>query len=250
MSIINTFDRLSEEIIKATDIVAPIDNFPRIAVVTFKDQIVNLARNMAGTEQLCTMNAGFDIPVYKIVYRGKELAFYQTILGGAASAGLLEEMIARGVEKFIFFGSCGTLDDQLAAGHLIVPTAAYRDEGGSYHYAPAGDYLPVNTSARLAKILAELGLPYVEGKTWTTDAFYRETRNNMAARKNEGCLTVEMECASIMAAGQFRNTEVYQYLYTEDSLDGKAWDPRTMGKVPESSYEKYFRIALEIALRL
>ena len=34
-----------------------------------------------------------------------------------------------GAEKFLFFGSAGVLDRELAAGHLIIPTAAYRDEG-------------------------------------------------------------------------------------------------------------------------
>ena len=38
-----------------------------------------------------------------------------------------------------------------------------------------------------------------------------------------------------------------QYL---DSLDGEAWDSRTMGKVPASDYETYLRVALEAASRL
>ena len=53
-----------------------------------------------------------------------------------------------------------------------------------------------------------------------------------------------------MAAGQFRNVPVYQFLYAEDSLDGGAWDARTWHGVPQSSYEKYLQIALETAVRL
>jgi hypothetical protein len=72
----------------------------------------------------------------------------------------------------------------------------------------------------------------------------------MLKRKAEGCRVVEMECASIMSAGQFRNVEVYQFLYGEDTLDGDAWDARTMGTVKTAAYEKYLGIALEIARRV
>ena len=142
------------------------------------------------------------------------------------------------------------LDSALVAGHFILPTAAYRDEGVSYHYLPVGDYVDIPTVERLGEIFDGLNLPYVKGRVWTTDAFYRETRNNMAKRKADGCVAVDMECASAMAVGQFRGAEVYQFLYAEDSLDGDAWDRRTMGAVPASSYEKYLRVALEAASRL
>lgn len=155
-----------------------------------------------------------------------------------------------GAKKVLIYGSCGVLDSELAAGHFILPTQAYRDEGVSYHYLPVGDYVDVPTARRLGEIFDELRLPCVKGRVWTTDAFYRETRNNMEKRKADGCIAVDMECASAMAVGQFRGAEVYQFLYAEDSLDGEAWDRRTMGKLPASDYEKYLRVALEAAARL
>ena len=59
-----------------------------------------------------------------------------------------------------------------------------------------------------------------------------------------------MECASVMAVGQFRQFPVYQFLYTADSLDGGAWERRTLGNTPKSDYEKHLHIALETAIRL
>jgi len=250
VSIIDTFDDTSEEIIKPCSLEGQVNDFPEVVVVTFNEKIHQLVQKMPGAIQISVIDAGYKVPIYKINYQEKELAFYQTILGGAASVGLLEEVIAKGGKKFVFFGSCGTLDKDLSAGSLIVPVAAYRDEGTSYHYAPVGDYIEVETAERLAEVLSEINMPYVKGKTWTTDAFYRETRKNMKARKEDGCITVEMECASIMAASQFRKIKLYQYLYTEDNLDSEIWDSRTMGKVPQSAIEKYLRIALEIAIRV
>lgn len=250
MSILNSFDNKSEEILKPEHVIEAAADFPEAVVVTFNQNILSIASAMSGVEKIGELNAGFPIPIYKISYHGKRIALYQTLIGGAGTAGLLEEVIAKGGKKFVFFGSCGTLDKELSAGHLIVPTAAYRDEGTSYHYAPPGDYINVTTAEKLSQILTELNLPYIQGKTWTTDAIYRETRNNMAGRKQEGCITVEMECASIMAVSQFRKKEAYQYIYTEDNLDSENWDPRTMGNVPQNDYEKYLRIALEIAVRI
>jgi uridine phosphorylase len=159
-------------------------------------------------------------------------------------------MISKGCRKFVFFGSCGVLNNGIAAKSLIVPTAAYRDEGTSYHYAAPSEYIEVNTASRLVEILTALELPHVCGKTWTTDAIYRETRLNMEKRKADGCLTVEMECASIMAVAQFRGVEVFQFLYAADSLDEVEWDARTLGSLPQSQREQYLRIALEVAVRV
>ena len=38
-------------------------------------------------------------------------------------------------DEFIACGSSGVLDDSLARGTVVVPNAAVRDEGTSYHYA-------------------------------------------------------------------------------------------------------------------
>jgi uridine phosphorylase len=93
-------------------------------------------------------------------------------------------------------------------------------------------------------------LPYVNGKTWTTDAIFRETKGNMEKRRSEGCITVEMECASIMAVAQFRNVEAYQFLYAADCLDGVEWDARTFGNLPQDDREKFLRIAVEVAVNI
>ena len=110
--------------------------------------------------------------------------------------------------------------------------------------------MEIPTNRRLGEIFAELNLPYATGKTWTTDALYRETRNNMKKRRAEGCIAVDMECASVMAVGQFRGVPVYQFIYAEDCLDGEVWDRRTLGNVPATTRERYLRIALEVASRL
>ena len=43
------------------------------------------------------------------------------------------------MEKTGAFGTCGVLDRDIEATSIIIPTAALRDEGTSYHYLPASD---------------------------------------------------------------------------------------------------------------
>ena len=250
MSLFDTFDPDSPEIIFAASHHPPLEGFPETIVITFQDETFRVLEQLCPTEVVAKHHAGRDIPIYRLNWNGRSIGICQTLLGGPGTAGLLEEALAMGAKKVLLYGSCGVLDSALVAGHFILPTAAYRDEGVSYHYLPVGDYVDIPTAERLGEIFDGLNLPYVKGRVWTTDAFYRETRNNMAKRKADGCVAVDMECASAMAVGQFRGAEVYQFLYAEDSLDGDAWDRRTMGAVPTSSYEKYLRVALEVASRL
>ena len=250
MSLFDTFDPDSPEIIFAASHHPPLEGFPETIVITFQDETFRVLEQLCPTEVVAKHHAGRDIPIYRLNWNGRSIGICQTLLGGPGTAGLLEEALAMGAKKVLLDGSCGVLDSALVAGHFILPTAAYRDEGVSYHYLPVGDYVDIPTVERLGEIFDGLNLPYVKGRVWTTDAFYRETRNNMAKRKADGCVAVDMECASAMAVGQFRGAEVYQFLYAEDSLDGDAWDRRTMGAVPASSYEKYLRVALEAASRL
>lgn len=251
MSIIHTFDPNGEEIIKAKDNVNVVENFPKTVLVVFSARFENLLLSMHDAVQIGETGAGGQtIPIYEFEHKGVKLGFLRTLVGGPVSAALLEELIAMGAEKLLYFGSCGALDREIAEGHLLVPTAAYRDEGVSYHYAEASDYLEIETAEELMHVLGELHIPYHPTKTWTTDCFYRETRKNLEQRKAEGCGVVEMECASIMSVGQFRHKKVYQFLYAADCLADADWDKRILGAMPTDLRERILAVAVETASRL
>lgn len=167
-------------------------------------------------------------PIYEIEHRGRRLAFFHPGVGAPLAAGLLEEAIAFGCRKFIVCGGCGVLDKELTVGKLILVESAVRDEGVSYHYLPPGRAVQTQHEA-LAVIRAVLeaqGVPFVSGKTWTTDAPYRETPSTIDARRAEGCPTVEMEASSLLAVAQFRKVPLGQILYAGDDLSGETWDKR------------------------
>ncbi len=252
MSLFDTFDPYSEELIKVNmqRSFNGVEDFPEIVIGAFKEETFRALAQIASAEVICSLRGGRAIPVYRVHWQGRDVGLFHSLMGGAGTVCLMESLIARGAKAFLYYGNCGVLNKEIAAGHLILPTAAYRDEDTSYHYLPVSDYVEVPTHKQLAQTMDALHLPYVSGKVWTTDAFYRETRSNMEKRKADGCIAVDMECASVMAAGQFREVPVYQFFYADDCLDGEKWDPRTLGARPFSSHEKYLRVALEIVVRL
>ncbi|NCF69406.1 MAG: purine-nucleoside phosphorylase [Chloroflexi bacterium] len=190
-------------------------------------------------------------PVYEISYRGQRLAFFHPGIGSALSAALLEEVIAFGGRHFIACGGCGVLEKDIAAGQLLVVSAAVRDEGASYHYLPPAREVTANPQVLkgLVDLLTDRGLPYLVGKTWTTAAPYRETPARIQARKDEGCLAVEMEAAGLMAVAEFRSAPFGQILYAGDDLSGPEWDNRGWQSLSEVR-EQLFWLAADAVFSL
>ena len=185
-------------------------------------------------------------PLY--VFKGTNIGVIKNYVGAPMTAGLMEDLCyAFSCRKVILFGSCGGLDKALDPGKLIVPTHAYRDEGMSYHYVPAADYIEIKNHDVVSAVMDRLNIPYVKGRSWTTDAFMRETRRNMERRKAEGCIVVEMELSACQAVADFRGHELYAFLYTGDNLDHLKWDEGILSNIDLDQRLTHFYIALEIA---
>jgi nucleoside phosphorylase len=251
MTILNAFDATSEEVIRASQVVNPIDDFPETVIATYSRVKFDYLLKHYRCNHIVTLNAACaPIPVYRIQHDGDFYAAYLSLIGGPAASGIMEEVIVLGGRRFLFFGSCGVMDNDILSGHIAVPTAAYRDEGTSYHYLAPSAYVDIPTADRLAGIMQGLDVPYHITRTWTIDAIYRETRGNMAKRKAEGCRVVDMECASTAAVAFYRGVEFYQYFYGADSLDGEEWDPRDLMEGHNNQGGTIVKLALNIAGRL
>ncbi len=249
----NTFDNQSEPIITPELIYGKRNKIADICIITFSHVVRdNILTTFECTEEAVMGSANGPTPIYSLQYKGLKVLFYMTIIGSSGAGTCIEEAhCLTGATKFIMFGSAGILDKEITAGKALVPTEAYRDEGFSYHYAPAEDYITIKNSGLVAAAFDEMGIPYVLGKTWTTDAIFRETRNNMEARKAEGCLAVEMECAGAQAVCDYRGIDYYDFLISGDLLDSPEWDRRILGGEEERTHQlKNFYIALELALIL
>ncbi|HEY9075613.1 MAG TPA: nucleoside phosphorylase [Anaerolineaceae bacterium] len=171
-------------------------------------------------------------PVYELEEDGWKCLVFHPGVGAPLSAGLLDEMIALGMRGVIACGGCGVLQKDIAAGHVVVLSAAVRDEGTSYHYLPPAREVLASeqATAALEDACQEQQIPYLKGKTWTTDGLYRETAARRALRVQEGCLVVEMEAAAFFAVAQFRGVHFGQVVYGGDLVVPEGWDLREWHK--------------------
>lgn len=78
--------------------------------------------------------------------------------------------------------------------------------------------------------------------TWTTDGFFRETKDLVKYRVDEGCAVVEMECSALAAVSQMRKAIWGEILFTADTLaDVENYDQRNWAS-------DSFTYALELAM--
>lgn len=248
------FDETRVATIEPSEAESIVPNMPKIGITCFSKKLIDHYVEIFNGEKIAELaNANGRIPVYKIHYQGHEFALFMSRVGAPACVISYEEMIAKGLDKLIMFGTCGVLDKNIEDLAIIIPTSAIRDEGTSYHYMKASDEVSVNDKYRadFIHILNHNQVTYVEGKTWTTDAAYRETRSKVQRRKQEDCICVDMECSAMSAVSKFRGKDLFQFFYAADNLDSATWDKRSLecdDRLAEK--EKIIYLALDLAMKI
>ncbi|HEL2356527.1 TPA: nucleoside phosphorylase [Streptococcus suis] len=218
-------------------------------IFSFNGEIVDRVRQLPESREggyLESINGRH--PWYILERDGLRVAVMLAVIGAPMAVGHLEELKSCGFENFIVLGSCGCWISRL----LRIRCSALRDEGTSYHYAPASEEISYDPALLLTmeKALDQAGIEHVRAKTWTTDAFYRETAAKVKRRLAAGAMVVDMEASAIMAWANFRQAKVYQFFYTADYVDHhkNEWDARREERTADSM--TFFEVAMAIARKL
>lgn len=223
---------------------------PEKCVFAFLGEHIDEYAHKAGAKKVsCFISNTKRFPIYVTTYKGEEIALCQAPVGAAAATQILDWLIGYGVRKIISAGTCGCLE-RFPEGTFLVPRKALRDEGTSYHYAPPSRWMEIEERARKAieETVSAHGMKYQEVNTWSTDGFYRETKEKVAYRKSEGCAVVEMECSALAACAAFRDATWGMILYTADSLaDVDRYDERNWGG---DTHEYALKLCLDAVIKL
>lgn len=193
---------------------------PRKAVFAFLGEYIDRYAQDSGATQVAEfLSVTKRYPVYTVAYRGEQICLCQAPVGAPAAVQLMEWLIGHGVREIISAGSCGVLTD-VPENVFLVPCRALRDEGTSYHYLAPSRFVDIDARSREAikKTMAAHGLAYREVTTWSTDGFFRETKQMVLYRRQEGCSVVEMECAALAACARMRGILWGEILFTADTL--------------------------------
>ncbi|MHA1104629.1 MAG: nucleoside phosphorylase [Promethearchaeota archaeon] len=226
---------------------------PERCIIPFYSSLLIEFEKMGHIHELMSFDSTViaGIHLYEMQYKGEHIAVMTPGFGAPFAAGNLELAIAMGCKKFIAIGSGGVLDADIARNKLIVLSSAIRDEGTSYHYIPPSREMEANPAMikQIQEYLKKSHIDHLLSKTWTTDAFFRETPNKIKARKAEGAICVEMEASALMAVAQFRKVQLGFILAAGDDVSGLTWDQRLQTK-NASFPERFFWLAADICLTL
>ncbi len=144
-------------------------------------QCFNQVRNMLG---------------YTGFYKGKRISVMGTGMGCPSIGIYSHELIHEyGVKNLIRVGSCGSIQEPVKVGDLIMAMGACTDGNYAHQYGLPGTYSATASYELLARAVKEAGdrkFPYEVGNVLSSDLFYTETPEwKQWARM--GVLSIEME---------------------------------------------------------
>jgi uridine phosphorylase len=160
----------------------------------------------------------------------------------------LEELAAFGIKKFVNLGTAGGLQQNMNVGDIVICDRAIRDEGTSHHYLPVEKYAfsSPELTENLCTAFERKGIQYRKGTSWTTDAPYRETVEDLRQYCSDGVATVEMELSALFAVGAYRGVGVSSILVISDILSEKDWNQGYHSAEKLEGLKKIFDVAVEV----
>ncbi|MDP6953165.1 MAG: nucleoside phosphorylase, partial [Alphaproteobacteria bacterium] len=151
---------------------------------------------------------------------GMSFGVVANAVGSAFAVLVAEELFACGCRLLISMTSAGQLAELRPPPYFILVNKALRDEGTSYHYAPAAEFSHADESliAALDGAFGRLRVPVERGPTWTTDAPFRETAAAIEAMRAKGLLAVEMEAAALYTFATARARPVLCFAHVTNQM--------------------------------
>jgi uridine phosphorylase len=197
---------------------------PRVVLAFTRPDYHNLCRLSRSTGPPRYL---WDCGVHEGSWEGLGVTVAGPVLGAPYAVMVLERLIALGAKVVLALGWCGSLQNHIKVGSLVVPSAAVSGDGTSRHYLPGRT--PPTPHPDLIRLLQaqlqETEIPRYFGPVWTTDAFYRETPEQVRHYQAQGVLGVELELAALFAVGQYRQVAVAGLLVVSDELADLTWRP-------------------------
>ena len=196
-----------------------------VAVLVSNPNDLDRLRGLMGSNQTQERHL-FMSRVYIGNPGANQFAIAGPLMGAPYAAMLLENLIAWGARLFIFFGWCGAISPEVKVGDIIVPTSAIIDEGTSKHYITDRDFIVKPSTAVFKKIKTSFDknrIHFHQGRVWTTDAIYRETREKVEYFQKKSALAVEMEASALFTVAKYRNVEAGGILVVSDELSAFEW---------------------------
>jgi uridine phosphorylase len=135
-----------------------------------------------------------------------------------------EILCAAGAESLIRLGSCGSLQDHIKIGDLVIVTGAIRGEGTTSYYVPKNFSTVADPDiVRALRQAAEsFQVRYHLGRIFTTDALFQETPELIQDLNEQNVSSIDMVTSTFLTIAQLRQKKAGAILAVSDEcLYGK-----------------------------
>lgn len=134
-------------------------------------------------------------------YHDRQIGIVPCAVGAPYAVLVAEQLAESGCELLISVTSAGAVMPRGTPPYFLLIEQAWRDDGTSGHYLPPAEWARLNPglSAALRGAFDDLDEPVHRGRSWTTDAPFRETAAALASAQAAGVHAVEMEAAALYA---------------------------------------------------
>lgn len=171
------------------------------------------------------------------------------LLGAPQAVMVLEKAVALGVRDVIAIGWCGSLQENVQIGDVVIPSGFFSEEGTSSHYPIVGrksGEVVDGTGLNLLKSLEEASVPLHRGIVWTTDAPFRETVGKVLFYKRKGVLAVDMESSALARVAFYRGIKITILLIVSDHLHTLKWYSGTKDAI----FKERRRLVMEAVVKV
>ncbi len=194
------------------------------------------------------LEGGNPFKLYLASSGNKTIAIAGPLLGAPQGAIILERLIALGAKRIWVMGHCGSLQPECVIGDLLIPSTALPEEGTSMHYPLDGKDPETDPLMNdiIADSLKKEGLNFKKGPVWTTDAFYRETKQKVIDYGKRGVLAVEMEMSALITIAAYRSVKLAGILIVSDELFSLKWVHGFKEKILKQRGSEVCRLILDI----
>lgn len=164
--------------------------------------------------------ACYHTELWRATIDGLEVGVIGCAVGASFAVLLAEQLFACGCGLLVSITSAGRLVELRDPPYFVLIDKAVRDEGTSYHYLPPSEFSVADAGllALAAGALKRMDLIVETGGSWTTDAPFRETAEQISAMTGKGLLAVEMEAAALYAFATARQKPVICFAHVTNQM--------------------------------
>ncbi len=180
------------------------DIAPYVFVPGSHDRARSIAAHMDNVRQI-SQSRGYL--VYTGFFDGVRMTVSSTGMGGPTTAIAIEELGHVGARTFMRVGSCGTYQEQVDCGDVVISTGIFRAGGTANHYLPiefpaVPDFAVTRALVRAADAL---GLKVHVGLGSAGDAFYApREQGQRELLQVAGVMSAEMESDTLFVIAALR----------------------------------------------